>query len=132
MLIMCCRYHFLLWLVISHYLWCLFMSLIKHLKMFVLTLEFITHTKLIFLCGVRKGSSWILFMSVLCSGTQPCPTLCDPTDGSPPGSSLHEILQARILEWLPFLPGDLPDPGIEPISPVSPALQADSLPAEPS
>ena len=29
-------------------------------------------------------------------------------------------------------PGDLPDPGIEPMSPVSPALQADSLPAEPS
>ena len=27
-----------------------------------------------------------------------CPTLCDPTDCSPPGSSVHEILQARILE----------------------------------
>ena len=34
---------------------------------------------------------------------------------------------------LPFpSPGDLPDAGIEPVSPVSPALQADSLPAEPS
>ena len=34
---------------------------------------------------------------------------------------------------LPFPPpGDLPDPGIKPASPVSPALQADSLPAEPS
>ena len=34
---------------------------------------------------------------------------------------------------LPFpLPGDLPDPGIEPASPVSSALQADSLPVEPS
>ena len=33
---------------------------------------------------------------------------------------------------LPFSPpGDLPEPGIEPESPVSPALQADSLPAEP-
>ena len=30
---------------------------------------------------------------------QPCPTLCDPIDGSPPGSSVHGILQARILEW---------------------------------
>ena len=29
-------------------------------------------------------------------------------------------------------PGDLPDPGIEPVSPVSPALQVDSLPTEPS
>ena len=46
-----------------------------------------------------------------------------------PGSSLHEILQARILDGLPFLfPGDLPDPGIEP---GSPALQADSLLSEP-
>ena len=34
---------------------------------------------------------------------------------------------------LPFpSPGDLPDPGIKPVSPVSPALQADSLPTEPS
>ena len=31
--------------------------------------------------------------------TQPCPTLCDPVDCSPPGSSIHGILQARILEW---------------------------------
>ena len=29
---------------------------------------------------------------------QSCPTLCDPVDGSPPGSSIHGILQARILE----------------------------------
>ena len=29
---------------------------------------------------------------------QSCPTLCDPTDGSPPGSSVPGILQARILE----------------------------------
>ena len=55
--------------------------------------------------------------------------LCDPMDYSLPGSSVHGIFQARILEWVPFpSPGDLPDPGIEP---KSPALQADSLPAEP-
>ena len=30
---------------------------------------------------------------------QSCPTLCDPIDGSLPGSSVHGILQARILEW---------------------------------
>ena len=61
---------------------------------------------------------------------QCCPTLCDPMDRSLPGSSAHEILQARILEWIaiPFL-GDLPNPGIEPRSP---ALQADSLPSEPA
>ena len=48
-------------------------------------------------------------------------TLCDGT--------VHGILQARILEYSPFpSPGDLPNPGIKPRSP---ALQADSLPAEP-
>ena len=32
-----------------------------------------------------------------------CLTLCDPTDCSPPGSSLHGIFQARILEWVAIL-----------------------------
>ena len=31
---------------------------------------------------------------------QSCPTLCDPIDGSPPGSAIPGILQARILEWV--------------------------------
>ena len=34
--------------------------------------------------------------------TQSCLTLCDPLDCSPPGSSVHEILQATILQWVPF------------------------------
>ena len=55
--------------------------------------------------------------------------LCDPTDCSPPGSSVHGVLQARRLEWvaMPSSRG-LPNPGIEHRSP---ALQADSLLAEP-
>ena len=32
--------------------------------------------------------------------TQSCPTLCNPMDSSPPGSSVHGTLQARILEWV--------------------------------
>ena len=49
---------------------------------------------------------------------------------SPPGSSVHEILQARILEWVAISsPGDFPNPGIKPRSP---ALQADSSPSESS
>ena len=61
--------------------------------------------------------------------TQPCPTLCDPVDCSLPGSSLHGILQARILEWVAIsFSGDLSNPGIEPWSP---ALQADALTFEP-
>ena len=31
---------------------------------------------------------------------QSCPTLCDPIDGSPPGSPVHGIFQARVLEWV--------------------------------
>ena len=60
---------------------------------------------------------------------QSCPTLCDPVDYSPPGSSVHGILQARILEWvaISFSRG-LSDPGVEPRSPV---LQADALTSEP-
>ena len=56
---------------------------------------------------------------------QSCLTLCDLMECSPPGSSVHVILQARILEWvaIPFSRGSS-NPGIEP---KSPALQADSL-----
>ena len=46
-----------------------------------------------------------------------------------PGSSVYGIFQARTLEWVAIsYSRGLPDPGIEPGSPVSPALQADSLP----
>ena len=46
---------------------------------------------------------------------QSCPTLCDPMDCSPPGSSVHGILQARTPEWVAIPSrGDLPNPGIEP------------------
>ena len=52
-----------------------------------------------------------------------CPTLCDPMDYSPPDTSVHGILQARILSGLPC-PSleDLPNPGVEPTSLKSPAL----------
>ena len=52
-----------------------------------------------------------------------------PMDCSPPGSSVHGILHAIILEWvaIPFS-RDLPNPGIKP---GSPALQVDSLLCEP-
>ena len=49
--------------------------------------------------------------ALLCLVTQPCPTLFDPRDCTLPDSSVHGILQARILEIIPT-PGDLPDPGI--------------------
>ena len=65
--------------------------------------------------------------------THSCPILCDPMDSSLPGSSVHGILQERILEWesIPFSERkvlEFPDPGIKP---GSPALQSDSLPSVP-
>ena len=62
--------------------------------------------------------------------TQSCPTLCDPMDCSPQFPLSMEFSRQECCSELPFpSPGDL-NPGIEAISPVSPALQADSLPAE--
>ena len=40
------------------------------------------------------------YPAYVCSVTQSCPTLCNPMDCSPPGSSVHGILQVRILEWV--------------------------------
>ena len=42
------------------------------------------------------------FLSAAAAAKSPqsCPTLCDPRDGSPPGSSVPGVLQARILEWV--------------------------------
>ena len=61
--------------------------------------------------------------------TQLCLTLCNSIGCGPPGSSVHGLLQARILKWGAIsFSRDLPDPGIEP---GSTALQADSLPSEP-
>ena len=56
----------------------------------------------------NAGSSHLL--GLLCGwaqSLQSCPTLCDPLDCNPASSSLHEILQARILEWvaIPFCRG---------------------------
>ena len=59
----------------------------------------------------------------VCSVAQSCPTLCNPRDYSPPGSSAHGIFQAECWSALPFLtPGDLPDPESEPTSLASPLL----------
>ena len=55
--------------------------------------------------------------------TQSRPALCDPVNGSPPGSSVLGF--SRQEHWRGLLfpsPGDLPDPGIEPVSLMSPAL----------
>ena len=61
--------------------------------------------------------------------TQSCLTLCNPMDCSPPGSSVHRILQQEYWSGFPFpSPGDLPHSGVEPTPPVFHALQAGSFP----
>ena len=57
------------------------------------------HTHLcIMLQSKTSGPTYI--STCVCSVTQLCPTLCDPMDCSPSGSTVHGISQARILEWV--------------------------------
>ena len=59
----------------------------------------------------------------MCVCAQSCLTLCDPMDCNLSGSSVHQIFQARILEWTAVsTPEDLPGPGVELVSRVSPTL----------
>ena len=64
---------------------------------------------------------------------QSCPTLCDPMDCSPSGSSVHGIFQARILEWVAMLSsrGVFLIQGLNPLPLHLPHWQAGSLPLAP-
>ena len=59
---------------------------------------------------------------------QSCLTLCDPTNCSLQGSSVHGILQARIPEWVAISYST----GIQPVSPVSPTLAGRFFTTEPT
>ena len=48
----------------------------------------------------KDGSISTVFAAAAVKSLQLCPTLCDPIDGSPPGSPVPGILQARTLEWV--------------------------------
>ena len=50
--------------------------------------------------GWREGNGIIVAAAAAAKSLQSCPTLCDPIDGSPPGSAVPGILQARTLEWV--------------------------------
>ena len=66
------------------------------------------------------------------TSAQSCPTFCDPVDCSPLDSSIHGIFQAKYWSGLPFpTPGDVSDPGIEALPPVSPALTGRFFTTEP-
>ena len=79
----------------------------------------------------HKSPPWLCAHEYVCMlVAQLCLSLCDSMDNSPPSTTVHGFLWARILEWVERFPppGDLSNPGI---APGSPALQADSLPSAP-
>ena len=87
-----------------------------------------------YLSKIKKKKLYINFLyfldnNILFKVAQSCPIPCDPIDCSTPGSSIHGIFQARILEWvaISFSRGSFQPRGWTQIS----ALQADSLPSEP-
>ena len=78
-------------------------------------------------CPPEAITAWLVGCTPynMCLVAQSCPTLCNPVDCSPPGSSIHEDSPGQNTELgsLSLLQGIFPTPGIEPLSP---ALQADS------
>ena len=75
----------------------------------------------VYLISQVSAMTWCMHAQSLRS----CPTVCNPMGHSPPGSSVHGILQARILESIP-MPSSRGSSWLK-TEPVSPALQADSL-----
>ena len=54
----------------------------------------------VYLYWVKTENAFLNLMLCYAKSLQLCPTLCDPVDGSPPGSPVPGILQARTLEWV--------------------------------
>ena len=63
---------------------------------FIPKYKLLSSDKLIFLLTFHAAAA----AAAAAKSLQSCPTLCDPIDGSPPGSPVPGILQARILEWI--------------------------------
>ena len=122
LVIMLCS--FLLHFVSTYGLMTLFSSTFLRLSFWFLCIYYINRS---LICGYTGVHICVKSVKVLVAHS--CLILCDPVDFSLPGSSVHGILQARILSGQPFpSPGDLPNPGIKPRSP---ALQVDSLLSKP-
>ena len=49
---------------------------------------------------IENNSKLVAAVAAAAKSLQSCSTLCDPKDSSPPGSSVHRIIQARVLEWV--------------------------------
>ena len=80
-------------------------------------------TEILAASALDSSSSVILLPNIVCVlSLQSCVALCNTVDCSPPGSTAHGILQARILGFWCFPPGVLPHLGIQPISPAAPCI----------
>ena len=76
-----------------------------------------------------QGSPKMKFVIVVVLIARSCPTLFDPMNWSPPGSSVHRFSRQEYWRGLPFpTQGDLPAQMIRAMSPIPPVLQVDSLP----
>ena len=60
-----------------------------------------------YVCSILINANSLINQVAAVKSLQSCPTLCDPIDGSPSGSAVPRILQARTLEWvaIPFSRG---------------------------
>ena len=119
---MCLFFHLLVFLISFPYI--LFKS--RHYSIFFKNILFI------YLAPSLSLGMWVSRFLYSCLMTQSRPTLCGPMDCSPPGSSVHGILQARTLEWVAISSSrGASRHGMEPGSPVSPALASSFFTAEP-
>ena len=90
---------FLLWsLILIIFLVSLKWSILRMFLSFQSALQSTKRAKLFALLRSKKLPT-SLYHAATAKSLQSCPTLCDPTDGSPPGSPVPGILQARTLEW---------------------------------
>ena len=85
----------------------LFQRVVRELTSKIISTYFLPYLlkiclKMLKLCFFVVFVSLVLISWSMCA--QPCPTVYDPMDGSPPGSSVHGIFQARVLKWvaMPF------------------------------
>ena len=91
-----------------------------------------TYPETFFFFHTHMRSSKKSITPYMCLATWLCLTLCSPLDYSPPGSSVHRIFQGRILESVAISFSRRSSRSRDkPRSPVSPPLQADSLPTKP-
>ena len=99
------------------------LSIIKALDLISLHLPLFSLPSLSYISSLPFLCQAFSVAAAAAKSLQSCPTLCDPVDGSPPGSPVPGILQARTRSGLLCSPlGDLPGPGNGPMSAASPAL----------